>query len=659
MDVRSDTETGLATLDDLARTAYAEGRLEEALQHWEHRHERALAAGDLAAAAESATNIAVYLMMDTGLMAPVRGWVTIAARLLAELDESPVHAWLAMVRTYERFMCGDMVGARAWADRAVEIGTRHGAAAPAAVGRLAVGRVLIFDGLVDEGLAMLDEAAVALLSGHLDPLSVGIVYCELICAMQGLAQYDRAAEWTDAMERWRGGVAYGGINGRCRVHRAEILRLRGSCDDAEIEAVKACEELRPWMRREYGWPLAELGTIRLRKGDLAGAEQALLASHHNGWDPHPSLALLRLAQGDVDAARALIDDALAHPLLVPSKERPPHVSLTKAPLLEARVEIAVAAGDVEAAETSATELSAIAVEFQSAGLRAAAALARARVALARADAEMALTESEAACVSWHDMGAPYEGAVARAVLGRAHRLAGHEARARLELEAAREAFERISARGKAVETAALLDGAPGPPSGCATSHRSPTGRPRFGLDGDTRTVEFDGKVVLLRDLKGMRYLARMLAEPGREFHVLDLVAVDVPGAEQRLGRGITTPLLDAKAKDALRRRLRDIDDDIDEAVALGDEARAALAEADRDYIVQELSRAFGLGGRSRDPSSDAERARASVTRSLRYALARIADHHPRLATHLDHAVRTGAYCAYAPDPRAAMTWDVW
>jgi len=657
LEAESDRDIGLAELDHLARSAYEEGRLEDALHHWEQRHRRAIAAGLPDVAAEAATNIAIYLMMDTGLMAPVRGWIAIASRLLDDLDESGVHAWLAVVRTYERFMCGDMRAARSCAERAVDVGVRQRAAAPVAVGRLALGRVLIFDGLVDEGLALLDEAAVAILSGELDALSVGIVYCELICAMQGLAQYDRAAEWTEAMERWRGGVAYGGINGRCRVHRAEILRLRGSCDDAEREALKACEELRPWMRREYGWPLAELGTIRLRKGDLEGAEEALLASHQNGWDPHPSLAMLRLAQGDVDAARSLIDDALDHPLLVPSKERPPHVALTRAPLLEARVEIAIAAGDVETAAAASQELSDISVRFHSAGLAAAAALARGRVALSREEHGAAMREAETACRAWHEVGAPYECAVARFLLAEAYRSSGNEVRAQLEFDAARETFEHIGANGKAGEVARAAGG--GRPQLAVRDRRPVTGRSRFGLEGDTRTIEFDGRVVLLRDLKGMRYLAKMLADPGREFHVLDLVAVDAPGAERPASTAITTPLLDARAKESLRRRLLDIDDDIDEALALGDDARAALAQADRDYIVRELARAFGIGGRARDAASDSERARASVTRSLRYALARIAEHHSTLAAHLEHALRTGTYCSYAPDPRAEMRWDVW
>ena len=154
----------------------------------------------------------------------------------------------------------------------------------------------------------------ATVSGELDPLSTGIVYCELVCALQGLAQYDVAEEWTEAMERWSKTNAIGSIHGRCRVHRAEILRLRGSYDEAEKEALGACEELRPYLRRELGWPLSELGRIRLRRGDVDGAEEACSPLIAPGGIRKPALALVRLAQGDVATAAASIRDALERPL---------------------------------------------------------------------------------------------------------------------------------------------------------------------------------------------------------------------------------------------------------------------------------------------------------------------------------------------------------
>jgi hypothetical protein len=117
-------------------------------------------------------------------------------------------------------------------------------------------------------------------------------------------------------------------------------------------------------------------------------------------------------------------------------------------------------------------------------------------------------------------------------------------------------------------------------------------------------------------------------------------------------------MLDATAKEAYRRRLHELEEDIEEATLMGDGHRAALAEADRDYLVHELSRAYGLGGRHRVVGSDSERARASVTRALRYAVERIAGHHAGLAAHLEHTLCTGTYCSYVPDPRVPTTWTL-
>jgi tetratricopeptide (TPR) repeat protein len=626
----------LPELDALARAAYGAGELEAAITAWEELHARCLGSGDAAGAAGAASTIAVYLMMDTGLMAPVRGWLARADRLLTGLPESPAHALAAMTRTYERFLCGDMASSRAWAGRSIELGTRQGVAVAAALGRVAAARIVILDGAVQEGLDLLDEAAVSVVSGELDALSAGMVFCELICALQGLAQYDRAEQWTEAMDRWRVGTAFGGINGRCRVHRAEVLRLRGSCAAAEDEALSACRELRPWLRREFGWPLTELGTIRLRRGDLPGAEDAFLEAHEHGWEPQPGLALLRLAQGDVATAADMVAQALEHPRSVPSKERPPYGALGCAPLLAAQVEIAVAAGEAGTARAAAARLTVIAGTFQSRALLAAGALARARVALAEDDAARAVGECEHALAGWLEIGAPYETARVRLVLAGALRALGREPRADLEERAAKAALQRLGVRSP------------------EAAHPLPEAGTVFRLDGDTRTVAFAGSTALLHDLKGMRYLARLLAVPDREFHVLDLLAGESGGA--RLDGGDCGPVLDDQARAAYRRRLAEIEEDLDEAGGLGDGERLAQARADREYLVRELAGAFGLGGRHRALQSPSERARASVCRAVRYAVTRIGDHQPALADHLRRTVHLGTYCSYRPDPALAVCW---
>jgi hypothetical protein len=161
--------------------------------------------------------------------------------------------------------------------------------------------------------------------------------------------------------------------------------------------------------------------------------------------------------------------------------------------------------------------------------------------------------------------------------------------------------------------------------------------------------------VQVRDLKGLRYLARMIAEPGREFHVLDLVALETGAADDAAVAGDAGPALDARAKLMYRRRLAEIDEDLAEATARNDLGRMGQAEQEREFLVRELSRAVGLGGRDRRASSNDERARASVTRAVRQAIQRIRTHHPACAEHLDRAVRTGTHCCYAPDTPTLWT----
>ena len=421
----------------------------------------------------------------------------------------------------------------------------------------------------------------------------------------------------------------------------------------------ACEELRPYLRRELGWPLNELGRIRIHKRDIAGAEEALLAAHRAGWDPQPGLALVRLAQGDVAAAAASIRDALERPLRVPSKERPPNTELQRAPLLEAQVEIAIAAGDIGRARSAADELELVAARFESQALVAAAALARGRVLLAdggAAGAEQSLSE---AVRLWNEVGAPYEAAIARLSLADAHRASGSEHRAVLELQAARTILDGIQA---APAMRPPVDpGHDDARRGAANSERQ-----RFRREGDYWS-------------RGLRRAHRPRARP--QGHAIPRAAArrarsGVPRAGPRGHRdrrrhgsdgnesaglprsslGDAGEMLDARAKDAYRRRLAEIDDDIEQARAVGDGQREAQADAERDFLIRELSRAVGLGGRDRRAASASERARAAVTRAVRQAITKIGEHHPRLREHLTHTIRTGTYCGYFPDPRAPTRW---
>jgi hypothetical protein len=267
--------------------------------------------------------------------------------------------------------------------------------------------------------------------------------------------------------------------------------------------------------------------------------------------------------------------------------------------------------------------------------------------------------------------------MARMVLGEALDRSGNADAARMEWQAAQAAFASFGAAREAERAAERLAEPTSSPRQGASTPGLLAGQPpttaTFRREGEMRTLALGSEKVHLRDLKGLRYVERLLTEPGREFHVLDLIAVEhgalpsrrragadlddglTPVAE-RVGGGL--PLLDDRAKAAYRRRLAEVDDDIAEALRHHDLARAELAEADRAYLVAELARAVGLGNRPRTAGGTGERARTSVARAIRYAIARVAEHHRPLAAHLDQHVETGTYCRYVPDERAPIVWEL-
>jgi hypothetical protein len=381
----------------------------------------------------------------------------------------------------------------------------------------------------------------------------------------------------------------------------------------------------------------------------------------------------------VDSAAALIADAIDHPFDIPSKERPPFGELRLAPLLDAQAEIAAAAGDADTAGVAAERLRAIAVTYPTPYLSASASLAEARAAAASGELTVALRRAKEAAAGWVEAGAPFEAASARIVVGEAHRLAGRPDSARMEWQAALNGFKAFGALGWAHRVESMLgdlagssaasdsSAAPAEDHAAGSAGDGPAGEDAavFVASGDTRTVTFADQTVIVRDLKGFRYLERLLDDPDREFHALDLVAVEegtlpthsAPDPELgNIGEQSGLDLIDDQARDAYRRRLLEVEDDIEEATRLNDPARAELAQRDRDYLIAELSRAIGLGGRHRSVGSDAERARTSVTRSIRYALSRLVEHHPTAAAHLGQSVQTGTYCCYRTDPSAPVSW---
>ena len=191
----------------------------------------------------------------------------------------------------------------------------------------------------------------------------------------------------------------------------------------------------------------------------------------------------------------------------------------------------------------------------------------------------------------------------------------------------------------------------------------------FRQEGDYWTLAYQGAMCRLKDIKGLHYIALLLGAPGQPFHALDLVTILGAGqrgtADREAVHDLTATrpsdvgaLLDAPAKAAYRRRLRELRDELTEAQRFRDPARATKVQTEIDFLTHELAAALGLGGRDRKASSVAERARSTVTKSIKAAMKKIHTSHPALGHHLATHIRTGTFCQYLPDPTQPLRWTL-
>jgi len=434
-------------LERLAEAAWWTGRLAACIEARERAHRGYLETGNHRRAGYQAIELARdYFSKREGAVA--RGWLNRAERLLAPEPECVETAWFARTQAVIAFEGQhDPDSALVLARRALDIATRLADRDLMALGLHDQGRILAALGRVDEGVALMDEATVAALAGELTPWTTAAIYCNTIQSCEGVADYRRAREWTEAAKRWCERQAIAGFPGMCRVYRAEIIRLKGGWAEAEQEARRACDELREFNVGYAAAALYEVGEIRLRMGDFAAAEDVFRQAHELGRDPQPGLAMLRLAQGKPEAALTLITQALADQ----TRDR-----LHRARFLPATVAITTAAGDRTAAAAAAGELAEIARTYGTPALEASAAYALATVALADGDPASARRDLKRSVQLWQDVDAPYETALARMLLGEACQAVGDVENAALEVEAARSAFERLGAVPDAQRATQLL-----------------------------------------------------------------------------------------------------------------------------------------------------------------------------------------------------------
>ena len=433
---RSDTDPAREAdrLDVLADAAWWLGRLDECIEAREGAYARYDELGDRRRSGQCAVWLYEHYCFKAR-PAIAGGWLRRARHALEGDSESVEYGALRLREAETAHGSGNLTESAAAAREIVDLGRRLRSPDLEAEALQTLGRVLIDDGDPAEGLATLDEAMLFAVEGRLRPYSTGKVYCSLISACEALGDLRRAAEWSEATARWAQRHPFAVFPGLCRVHLASSLRSRGEWDQAEEQAVRACAELSTLNVANAAAGHAEIGEIRRRLGDLDGAEDAFRRAEQLSGHPQPGLALLRLAQGNVDAARAIIARAL---------DEITWDRLGRARLLPARAQIAVAAGDLAGATEALEELESIASDFASPALAAAALTTHGRVYLAAGERSACATLRQAAD-RWQELGVPHEVATAQMLHGAACRDAGDLDGASASFAAADTMFAQLGA----------------------------------------------------------------------------------------------------------------------------------------------------------------------------------------------------------------------
>src|ERR1700682_3862211 len=321
-----------ADLEGLAEAAWWNGRVDLCISARERAFTLRLEAGD----PRRAPLVAMDLAKDNSSRPAVgTAWFNRAQQLLRDEPVGIEHGHLARREWVQAHNSGNYERALELAKKTHDIGTQFGNRDLVALSFQDQGLTLVAQGQYSEGMALLDQATVAALSGELRPLTTGIIYCNTISACEEMADYKRASDWTEAARRWCERQTIRGVPGMCRVHRAGVIRLTGAWQEAAQEARDAYDEGRGFRNDYAAEALYQIGEIRLNRGDLVEAGDAFRQAHDLGREPNPGLALLRLAEGDVGAAAAAIKRGLA------AETQP----VSRARLLPAQVTIALSAGD--------------------------------------------------------------------------------------------------------------------------------------------------------------------------------------------------------------------------------------------------------------------------------------------------------------------------
>jgi tetratricopeptide (TPR) repeat protein len=649
MSAITDAERALEAADD----AFARMEVDGVVAHLSAAIQGFTAAEQPCLAAMACVRLGDTFANLMGNVTAARAWFTRARRLVADRPPCLEQGWVAVAEMGCDVADPDelLAAAELALDRARRFGDLNLETKALADGGLAH----VQAGRIAEGMALLDEA-MALACGPADDAGTAArSVCSFFTACYLSTDFERAGTWTGLLrERGLIGLEPGGpvfLSSHCDRLQAKLLVELGRWGEAEAVLTRAQAEFAAVMHLPGWHPDIGLAELRVRQGRHTDAE-VLLLGRDQLLEALLPMAELHLNRGDHDLARA----AARRGLRGAGADR-----LRAVELLAVLVEAELAAGDLDAARAAAERMAERAEGLDVPSLRARSADARARVSAAAGDVDGALAVLEPALDDLDPVRLPWLRASLLLHLARLREAAGDAAGATLDAATAAALLDTLDVV-LAPEDAAVLErlGARANGIGAAGTAAGPS-TATLGLEGTWWVASCEGVSVRLRDTKGLRYLAELVANAGVERHALDLVdrveGVDPDGVDRRR-LGDAGPLVDARARAAYRHRIEELRTEIDDAFAADQLETAEARQGELDLLVSQLAQAFGLGGRERRAASAAERARLNVTRALRAAIAKVVEGLPGPGAVLDRRVRTGLYCAYEGVPEDEVRWIV-
>ena len=427
-------------LELLACSAFLAGQEADAKNAWTQAHHLFIEAGQPQRAARCGFWLGLSLLLS-GDGARCAGWLARTRRGLKGHQDCAEQGLTLIIAGLLQMGRDAKTAADTFAE-ALALAERHREPDLLAFALLSRGQALIQMRRVREGLPLLDEAMVTVMSGEVSPIAAGIVYCAVILTCQRIFDLQRAKEWTVALDAWCSEqqelVAF---RGQCLIHRSEILQLKGEWLDASTEARRACDWYRDREQRSSGRAFYQCAELHRLRGEFEAAGDMYREAGQAGFEPQPGLSLLRLAQGQTKMAAAAIRRVVNES----GDRQGPGGGLARTRVLGPYVEIMLACNDLKSAREGANELARAAAQTDTPFLVAAAAQAMGAVLLAEGDPNAALARLREAWTAWQKLEAAFESARVQALIGHACRQLGDEDTARAHLEAARSVFQRLGA----------------------------------------------------------------------------------------------------------------------------------------------------------------------------------------------------------------------